>query len=55
MLGKKSGLDSIRIKAEELGLDVPEERRAEVLAAVKQLGTEKRGLVTDEEFRAIVG
>ena len=29
VLGKKSGLDSIRIKAEELGLDLPEERRAE--------------------------
>jgi isopropylmalate/homocitrate/citramalate synthase len=54
VLGKKSGLDSIRIKAEELGLDVPEERRAEVLAAVKRLGTEKRGLVTDDEFRSIV-
>jgi isopropylmalate/homocitrate/citramalate synthase len=55
VLGKKSGLDSIRIKAEELGLDVPEERRAEVLAAVKALGMEKRGLVTDDEFRNIVG
>ena len=55
VLGKKSGLDSIRIKAEELGLDVPEERRAEVLAAVKKLGTEKRGLVTDDEFRRIAG
>jgi isopropylmalate/homocitrate/citramalate synthase len=54
VLGKKSGLDSIRIKAEELGLDVPEERRAAVLAAVKRLGIEKRGLVTDEELRAIV-
>ena len=54
MLGKKSGLDSIRIKAEELGLDVPEDRRAEVLAAVKQLGAEKRGLVTDDELRRIV-
>ena len=54
VLGKKSGLDSIRIKAEELGLDVPEERRAEVLAAVKSVGAEKRGLVTDDEFRAIV-
>ena len=30
VLGKKSGLDSIRIKAEELGLDLPDERRAEV-------------------------
>ena len=55
VLGKKSGLDSIRIKADELGLDVPEERCAEVLEAVKKLGAEKRGLVTDDEFRAIVG
>ena len=55
VLGKKSGLDSIRIKAEELGIEVPEERRAEVLAAVKALGMEKRGLVTDEEFKALVG
>jgi isopropylmalate/homocitrate/citramalate synthase len=54
VLGKKSGLDSIRIKAEELGLDVPEERRAELLARVKELGARKHGLVTDEEFRAIV-
>jgi isopropylmalate/homocitrate/citramalate synthase len=55
VLGKKSGLDSIRIKAEELGLDLPEERRAEVLASVKKLGAEKRGLVSDEEFRRLVG
>ncbi len=54
VLGKKSGLDSIRIKAAELGLDVPEERRAELLAAVKRRGTEKRGLVTDDEFRSLV-
>lgn len=54
VLGKKSGLDSIRLKAEELGLDVPEERRAELLAAVKRLGTERRGLVGDDEFRRLV-
>jgi isopropylmalate/homocitrate/citramalate synthase len=54
VLGKKSGLDSIRIKAEELGLDVAEDRRAEVLAKVKELGARKRGLVTDDEFRALV-
>jgi isopropylmalate/homocitrate/citramalate synthase len=54
VLGKKSGLDSIRIKAEELGLDLPEERRAEVLARVKELGTRKRGLVDDDEFRSLV-
>jgi isopropylmalate/homocitrate/citramalate synthase len=53
VLGKKSGLDSIRIKAEELGLDVPQERHAEVLARVKKLGAKKRGLVTDDEFREL--
>jgi isopropylmalate/homocitrate/citramalate synthase len=55
VLGKKSGLDSIRIAAERLGLKVPEKRRAELLAAVKQLGAEKRGLVTDDEFRTLAG
>ena len=54
VLGKKSGVDSIRIKADELGLDVPEERRAALLDAVKKLGTEKRALVTDDEFRDLV-
>jgi isopropylmalate/homocitrate/citramalate synthase len=55
VLGKKSGLDSIRIKVEELGLDVPDERQAELLAQVKALGARKRGLVTDEEFRELAG
>ena len=54
VLGKKSGLDSIRIKCSELGLEVPKEQHAELLARVKQLGSEKRGLVTDEEFRQLV-
>jgi isopropylmalate/homocitrate/citramalate synthase len=54
VLGKKSGLDSIRIKAEELGLDVPEERYADLLTAVKALGMRKRGLVDDAEFVALV-
>ena len=49
-----SGLDSIRIKCEELGLDVPEELQRELLGRVKKLGTDKRGLVTDEEFRQLV-
>jgi isopropylmalate/homocitrate/citramalate synthase len=55
VLGKKSGIDSIRIKAEELGLEVPEGERAELLAKVKELGTRKRGLVTDDEFRKLAG
>jgi isopropylmalate/homocitrate/citramalate synthase len=54
VLGKKSGLDSIRLKAAELGLDVPEERHAELLAAVKKIGETKRRLVTDDELRALI-
>jgi len=54
VLGKKSGLDSIRIKAEELGLELTAEAQQDVLAAVKRRGTEKRGLVTDDEFRRLV-
>jgi isopropylmalate/homocitrate/citramalate synthase len=54
VLGKKSGIDSIRIKCEELALEVSEDRQRELLDAVKRLGTEKRGLVTDEEFRRLV-
>ncbi len=53
VLGKKSGLDSIRIKVGELGLDVPEERWPDLLAAVKARGTAKRGLVTDDELREL--
>ena len=49
VLGKKSGIDSIRIKAAELGLDALRgRRRATLLARVKALGAEKRGLVTDD-------
>ncbi len=54
VLGKKSGLDSIRIKLDELGLHVSKDRQGALLNAVKELGAAKRGLVTDEEFRALV-
>ena len=53
VLGKKSGLDSIRIKARELGLELGSDDERRVLAEVKRLGASKRGLVTDEEFRAL--
>jgi isopropylmalate/homocitrate/citramalate synthase len=54
VLGKKSGIDSIGIALERLGLEVPHERRAELLASVKRLGTEKRRLVSDDDFRQLV-
>ena len=54
VLGKKSGIDSIRIKADELGLPLDDGRERELLEAVKRLGAKKRGLVTDDEFRQLV-
>ena len=50
VLGKKSGIDSIRIKAEELGLELSDDDERRLLVEVKKRGAEKRGLVTDEEF-----
>jgi len=55
VLGKKSGIDSIRIKSRELGLDLPEDAQRELLARVKDLGTKKRDIVSDEEFRELAG
>ncbi len=54
VLGKKSGIDSIAIKCKELGIELTTEQQSAALAAVKRRGVEKRGLVTDQEFRAIV-
>jgi isopropylmalate/homocitrate/citramalate synthase len=53
VLGKKSGLVSVQLKAEELGIQLPESAQAEVLARVKELGTSQGRLITDEEFRQI--
>jgi len=54
VLGKKSGLDSVAIKAKELRISLTVEEQQAVLAAVKRAGVEKRGLLTDAEFRFIV-
>jgi isopropylmalate/homocitrate/citramalate synthase len=53
VLGKKSGLDSIDLKAKELGLSISAEQRPSILAAVKKSAIAKRGLLTDDEFREI--
>ncbi len=54
VLGKKSGLDSIRIKLTELELEVDPQQWPGLLVDVKRLGARKRGLVSDEEFRSLV-
>jgi isopropylmalate/homocitrate/citramalate synthase len=53
VLGKKSGLDSIRIKLDELGLDVPADAQPRLLERVKELGARERRLVTDDELREL--
>jgi isopropylmalate/homocitrate/citramalate synthase len=54
VLGKKSGLDSIAIKAKQLSISLTTEQQQAVLAAVKRAGVKKRGLVSDAEFSNIV-
>ena len=54
VLGKKSGPDSVDLKAKELGLTIAPEQRTPILAAVKKQAIAKRAVLTDEEFRRIV-
>ena len=54
VLGKKSGLASIALKLEELGLDVADDKHAAILNDVKVQATAAQRLMTDDEFRAVV-
>ena len=54
VLGTKCGLDSIRLKAEELGVELPEAVVPEVLAAVKPGRTVRGRIVTAAAFRVLV-
>ncbi len=59
VLGKKSGLDSIDLKCQELGIAITPEQRGPVLAAVKQAAVKRAaggepGLVSDAQFRQIL-
>ncbi|MGB9867658.1 MAG: LeuA family protein [Bacillota bacterium] len=55
VLGKKSGLPSVEMKLADMGIKhLTQEQKEKVLQRVKELALEKKGLVTDEEFLAIV-
>jgi isopropylmalate/homocitrate/citramalate synthase len=55
VLGKKSGKLSVQQKLEELGLGVLSPEQADtVVSRIKEMGTERRGLVSDEEFKTLV-
>lgn len=56
VMGKKSGILSVNLKLKELNIsNISEEQKSQVVQRVKSLGIEKKGLVTDDEFRRIVG
>ena len=55
VLGKKSGKASITYNLEQMGItDADDEAVGEMLKRVKEKGIEKRGLLTQDEFRDIV-
>ncbi len=55
VLGKKSGKASIVYKLNELGLgEASEDQVADILDSVKQAGIQKRDILSDDEFKAIV-
>ena len=53
VLGKKSGLSSIKLKVQELRLDVPERQFPDLLARVKRDATAAGRLLSDDEFRRL--
>lgn len=55
VLGKGSGIDSIHIWLEKVGLDPADEEEAlELLAQVKLASLQKKGLLDETEFKALV-
>ena len=55
MLGKKSGKASITYNLEQMGItDAGDEAVSEMLKRVKDKGIEKRGLLSETEFKEIV-
>lgn len=54
VLGKKSGRPSIKLKLEELGIRTTDEKISDLLTKVKLMGTEKKGVLSDDEFKGIL-
>jgi isopropylmalate/homocitrate/citramalate synthase len=54
VLGKNSGPPSIEEWCEKLGVKATDEERMTMLQQVKAKSFEKKGLLTADEFRAIV-
>jgi len=55
VLGKNSGLPSIQEWCEKLGVEAGEEDMMEMVRMVKEKSFEKKDLLTEDEFKTIVG
>lgn len=53
VLGKMSGIDSVNLWMEQLGLDATEDERLEMVAQIKQKALAKKGLLDEDEFVTI--
>lgn len=54
VLGKNNGVDSINFYLNKLGLSVPEEKKMDLLQAIKNKSFEKKGLLTEYDFKKLV-
>jgi isopropylmalate/homocitrate/citramalate synthase len=55
VLGKGSGIDSIKAALKNIGVQASEEGAMQVVAAVKDFSLRHKRLLTDAEFRTVVG
>jgi isopropylmalate/homocitrate/citramalate synthase len=53
VMGKGSGIDSIKIWLERFQIQASDEQAQAILMAVKAKGSDTSRLLTDEEFRSI--
>jgi isopropylmalate/homocitrate/citramalate synthase len=53
VLGKGSGIDSVKMWLHHLEIEANEEQALEVLMAVKEFGLETKRLITEQEFREL--
>jgi isopropylmalate/homocitrate/citramalate synthase len=53
VLGKGSGIDSIKAALRGIGLDFTEEEAMQVVGAVKQFSLDRKRLLTEAEFRSV--
>jgi len=54
ILGKKSGAASVDIWLEKIGVEADKEERLEILKRVKLMGIQRKGPISELDFRAIV-